>query len=236
MSYILHNRLGSGGFVVEATLELAGLEYTYEPIESKPNTPVQERIAHINPWGQVPVLEVPNGKVLTEVAAIICYLTQSENACHSGPNLWNNDYASFLRWSIFMSVNIYEGILRQSYPYRYFDFSSSSNTESSAREAVIDTAIKTGMALSVKMSARKRVHKAFLLLEEIIHKDEFLLGPQMSCCDIFLAMLYAWHNKQPDLPKCCEITHRIATHTLINPIWERNFHDRLDEKWHEARP
>lgn len=35
MSYILHNRLGSGGFVVEATLALAGLEYVYEPIESK---------------------------------------------------------------------------------------------------------------------------------------------------------------------------------------------------------
>ena len=86
MSYILHNRLGSGGFVVEATLALAGLEYVYELIESKPNTPVQEHISHINPWCQVPVLEIPNGKILTEVAAIICYLAQNENTCHSGPH------------------------------------------------------------------------------------------------------------------------------------------------------
>ena len=50
MGYVLHNRLGSGGFAVEVALELAGLDYVYEPINSKPNTSVKEHIDHINPW------------------------------------------------------------------------------------------------------------------------------------------------------------------------------------------
>ncbi|MEM8862945.1 MAG: glutathione S-transferase N-terminal domain-containing protein, partial [Chloroflexota bacterium] len=186
MGYVLHNRLGSGGFVVEATLELAGLDYTYEPIKSEPSTPVLEKIGHINPWGQVPALVLPNGAVLTEVAAMICYLAQQESGCHNGPHLWNTDHASFLRWSIFMSVNIYEGILRRSYPERYFDLSSISDAEPSTNNLVVDPSIKSTMSKSVQMSAKKRVHNAFLLLEEVIQKDEFLLGPKMSSCDIFL--------------------------------------------------
>lgn len=135
-----------------------------------------------------------------------------------------------------MSVNIYEGILRQSYPHRYFDVSSGLDAKNPASDTVVEAAVQAEMSMCIKTSAKKRVHEAFLLLEDVIDEGDFLLGPKMSSCDIFLALLYAWHNKQPDLPKCCEITRRVASHRLINPIWERNFHDRLDEKWHEIRP
>lgn len=223
MGYVLHNRLGSGGFVVEAMLELAGLDYVYEPIQSKPNTPIMPHIEHLNRWGQVPVLETADGKVLTEVAAIICYLAQQEEACADGPHLWLNDYAACLRWSVFMSVNIYEGILRQTYPHRYFD-----------SEAVVDPAVKASMVRSVEISAEKRVHQAFLLLEEVIDDGGFLFGPKMSACDVYLAMLYSWHEKRPILSKCGEITRRVATHRLIQPLWVRNFGDDPGEKWHES--
>ena len=78
---------------------------------------------------------------------------------------------------------------------------------------------------------------AFKLLEEhVLAKNEeghtFLLGERMSPVDVYLAFLYAWHNKQADLPGCTEITRRVATHEVIGPVWERNFRDRLDEKWH----
>ena len=220
MSYILHNRLGSGGFVVEAVLELAGLDYNYEPLNSKPNTSVKSLVQHINPWGQVRILETPDGTVLTEVAAILIYLEP-----HCTDNLWVEDHTAFLRWSVFLSVNIYEGILRQCYPHRYFE--SFANDED----------LNAKMAKSIQASAKRKVHEAFLFLENhAIHEEGYLLGSKLSACDIFLAMLYAWHNRQPDLPKCTEITRRVATHPIINPIWKRNFHDRLDFKWHELPP
>lgn len=50
--YILHNRLGSGGFVVEAALPLAQIPFIYETFASTPDTDVAPVVAHLNPWGQ----------------------------------------------------------------------------------------------------------------------------------------------------------------------------------------
>lgn len=223
MAYTLHNRLGSGGFAVEAVLALSGADYSYTPIESVPSTPLGEKITHINPWGQVPALETPDGKVVTETAAILIYLAQTEAGVRDGPHLWNPDPPSLLRWQVFMGVNIYEGVLRGTYPDRYFDAALVAGD----REAVI---------ASVKSAARKRNHDAFAMIEDEVEQDRFILGPRMSACDVFLAMLYAWHRKQPDLPNCTAIAEKVACHRVVNPIWEKNFDARLEEKWHRARP
>lgn len=227
MSYTLYDRLGSGGFVVEAMLALAGVEYKYEPLQSKPNEPIKQLVEHLNPWGQVPMLETADGSLVTEVGAIISYLAYQELTCHDGPHLWvePKDRALYLRWNVFLSVNVYEGILRQCYPQRYFD-------------PLEDEEMNAKLSVSVKTSAKKRVHEAFLFLENhvIKEKGDFLLSSKLSGCDIYMAMLYAWHNKKADLPKCTEITRRVATHELIQSIWKRNFHDRLDYKWHELSP
>ena len=223
MAYTLHNRLGSGGFAVEAVLALAGAEYRYIPIESVPSTPLGEKITHINPWGQVPALETPDGKVVTETAAILIHLADAEASVRDGPHLWNPDPPAFLRWTVFMAVNIYEGILRGTYPDRYFD------------AALID-GDPDAVVASVRAAAKQRNHDAFTMIERAVDQGGFILGTQMSACDVFLAMLYAWHRKKPDLPKCTEITERVACHRVVNPIWEKNFDARLEEKWHRARP
>lgn len=219
MTYTLHSRLGSGGFAVEAVLTAAGIKFDYHPMASKPDVPLGPGIAHLNPWQQVPVLELEDGTIITETAAILTYLSQKEASLKNGPVLWVDDPAQFLRWSVFLSVNIYEGILRKSYPARYVSGYPASTAP-----------LITG---SVRDAAIRRVHEAFTCIEQATSDHAFLLGERMSPCDVFLAMLYAWHNQRPDLPKCTWITRQVATHEAIRPIWKRNFHDRLDFKWHE---
>ena len=43
--YRLHNRFGSGGFSIEATLAAAGIEFDYDPIQSTPN---EAASVHVN--------------------------------------------------------------------------------------------------------------------------------------------------------------------------------------------
>lgn len=221
---MLHNRLGSGGFVVEAVLSVAGLEFAYDPLPSEPDTPVGPLICHFNPWGQLPVLETPDRQVLTETAAILIWLAQKEPTCHAGPHLWIDDQAAFLRWTVFLSVNNYEGILRQSYPDRYVDPEKAPGIDSVALQAAVTSA------------AKKRVHEAFRLIETQLKPNGNLLGSRLSPADIYLAMLYAWHGPVPDLPHCSALTHRIATHATIAPIWFRNFDRRLDYNWQNSDP
>lgn len=228
--YKLHNRLGSGGFVVQATLAAAKVEFDYDPIMSVPNEPLGPRVHDLNAWGQVPVLELETGTKLTEIAAILTYLSQTEPSLAQGPTLWIDDHALFHRWSVFLAVNVYEGILRRSYTDRYF---SAETDAYRARASELPADIETLIAGTVRQAATDRIHQAFKCIEKETADHKYILSDRLSPCDIFLAMLYAWHNQKPDLPKCTWITTQVATHDAIRSIWEQNFHDRLDFKWDE---
>lgn len=52
MPYKLYNRLGSGGFAVEAALALAGVDFEFVEVDSVPGTPLPESFRDINPWGK----------------------------------------------------------------------------------------------------------------------------------------------------------------------------------------
>ncbi|MEM7172340.1 MAG: glutathione S-transferase N-terminal domain-containing protein [Pseudomonadota bacterium] len=214
--YILYNRLGSGGFVAEAVLELAELPYKLNLLESTPSTPLPSSFHAINPWGQVPVLETPERDVITELAAMLLYLAATHSSVTNGPNLRVMDRAAFYRWTVFLSVNIYEGTLRRSYPERYLAQPHKSDA---------------GAIQSVKAAAFARNHQAFQLIEEQLCQPRGLCGEGLSPADIFLAMLYAWHNERPDLPNCTAMTETVANHPIVRPIWFRNFDHRLDKKW-----
>tara|TARA_E500000331_G_scaffold103098_1_gene99964 strand:+ start:554 stop:913 length:360 start_codon:yes stop_codon:yes gene_type:complete len=71
----LYNRPGSGGFVVEAALVLAGANFELTEMASKPGTPLPESFRNINPWGQMPTLALSDRTTMTETAAILLHLT-----------------------------------------------------------------------------------------------------------------------------------------------------------------
>ena len=223
MPYVLHNRLGSGGFPVEVMLSLSALDHSYEPIDSVPGTALQEQVHHVNGWGQVPALETPGGDIITETAAILAYLDQTEPACRTGP-LWNDNPGQFLRWCVFLSVNVYESILRRVFTDRYVDFSGCD--EPTARD----------MTARVARAGRDRAHQALSLIEAELDGRPFLLGPRMSAADVYLAMLSSWHGRQSDLTDVAALTERVACHARIAPIWAKNFAGRPAERWDQCRP
>lgn len=227
MTYVLHNRLGSGGFAIQATLVAAGVGFDYVPIASTPNQALGPAVQHLNRWGQVPVLELSDRTRITEVAAILAHLSYAEAAIKDGPTLFIDDHPSFLRWLVFLAVNIYEGILRKSYTDRYIA------CEADLAASAVPEEVRAWAQEGVRRAAKARIHDALLCLEAETAAHRFLLSDRMSPCDIFLAMLYAWHNQKPDLPKCTWITTQVATHPKIRPLWKQNFETRLDFKWHE---
>ena len=216
--------------MVQATLAAAGIAFDYDPLDSIPNQPLGSKVKHLNAWGQLPILELPDGTHLSEVAAILAYLSWSERTIKNGPNLWVDDHPAFLKWSVFLAVNVYEGILRQSYTGRFVRRFAD---EPGGLSADLPDDIDERVASNIRLAASDRVHAAFQCIERETSEHEFLLGDRLSACDIFLAMLYAWHTQAPILPKCNHITTQVATHAVIRPIWKQNFHDRMDFEWHK---
>ena len=211
MRYVLHNRLGSGGFAVQAALTVAGVPFELALLDSVPGTPLPESFRAVNPWRQVPVLITPEGAVLTETAAILIYLVGRHPDRDLGVRIDTPEYGQFLRWTVFLSANIYEATLRKAYAERY-------TTDASG-------------AASVREAAEARNHQAFAVLEGVLADRDFLLGSRRSPVDIFCAMLYAWHGRRDDLPRCTALTHAIARDEAIAPVWRQNFDHRMSVKW-----
>lgn len=209
MSYKVYNRLGSGGFAVEAALTFAEVPHEMVFLDSKPSTPLPDSYRQINPWGQVPALITPDGTLVTETGAILIWLAGRHPTL--GPDPWTDDHAIFVRWIVFMSTSLYEGVLRQTYPDRY-------------------TASPDGTQ-DVTNAAATRNHEAFLLLEDHLAGRETIVGDGISAADIYLAMLTAWHRNKDDLPNVSTLAKRVADHTAIAPIWQRNFAHFLDRIW-----
>ncbi len=210
MSYKLYNRTGSGGFAVEAALELAQQPYDLTIIESAPSTPLPESFRDINPWRQVPVLITADGAMMTETGAILIYLATRYPGGDVGPEPATPEAAQLLRWIVFLSANVYEATLRRVYPERY-------------------TTDGDGVA-GVRAAAVQRNDEAFALLDKELDAGGFLLGARLSVADVYLAMLYAWHRGQRHADLTA-LTHRVAAHGLIAPVWQRNFDHRLAIKW-----
>ncbi|MEM9140967.1 MAG: glutathione S-transferase family protein [Pseudomonadota bacterium] len=208
MTYTLYNRLGSGGFAVEAALVYAAADHRLELVESAPSTPMPEHFRAINPWNQVPALVTQDGTLITETGAILIWLAGRHPAL--GPEPFSDDHGAFVRWIVFLSVNIYEGVLRQTYPERF-------GSEETAK--------------IVGRAARDRNQQAYELIEAALEGRETLVGDTISAADIYVAMLTAWHRDLSALPRVEALAERVAGHPAIAPIWQKNFDHRLDRKW-----
>ena len=205
MSYILYNRPGSGGFVVEAALTLADAPFELSEFDSKAGTPLPESFRATNPWGQVPTLILPDGATMTETSAILILLALRFPEKRLAPPPGTPAHAAFLRWTIFANVNLYEAVIRRGYPFRFTD-------DRQGHDALRSAAIR-------------RMDEALALVEAHV-EGPFLLGEEMTVADVYLAMLLAWYRGDNEVPRLSRIGAAVREHRVVGPIWRRHFGDR----------
>jgi glutathione S-transferase len=174
--YKLYTRLGSGGFVVEAALAMAGVPFEQIDVPKK-ETPDPAFLA-ISPLNQVPALTLPDGHSLTESAAICILLAERHPQAGLAPEAGSPGRADFLRWMAFMSSVLYPAVLRLYYAHRY---------------------TADGEALQpVKQAAVAEMDRGFAILDQALAGRDWLAGDRLSLADIYLVMLVAWH---PDIER-----------------------------------
>ncbi|MGX8011031.1 glutathione S-transferase family protein [Mesorhizobium sp. ORM8.1] len=174
--YKLYTRPGSGGFVVEAALAMAGAPFEQIDVPKK-DVPDPAFLA-ISPLNQVPVLTLPNGHSLTESAAICILLAELHPQAGLAPEAGSAARADFLRWMAFMSSMLYPAILRLYYAHRY-------TADAGSLQAVKDAAIA-------------EMDRGFAIVDKALAGRDWLAGGTLSLADIYLVMLVAWH---PDIQR-----------------------------------
>jgi glutathione S-transferase len=174
--YRLYSRPGTGGFVVEAALKIAGLSFDLVDV-AKTSDPVPEFLA-ISPMNQVPALLLPDGRAVTETAAICILLAERCPDSGLGPAPGGEGRADFLRWLAFMTSTLYPAVLRYYYAHRY--------------------TADAGAVAAVKQAAVAEMDREIGILDRALAADEWLAGGARSIADVYMLMLVCWH---PDVKK-----------------------------------
>jgi glutathione S-transferase len=168
--YTLYGRPGSGSFVVEAALVLAGVPFNVvNVVKGAPPS----GYSGISPLHQVPALGLPDGGSMTESAAMCLYLSDLHPEASLGPAPAAPARPEFLRWMLFLSSMLYPASLRFAYAQRY-------------------TTDPAGVA-AVKGSALAESDRGFVIVEDALAGRDWLVGNQRSIADIYLLMLAYWH-------------------------------------------
>lgn len=203
--YVLYGRPGSGSSAVEAMLALTGVNHDVVDI-GKADAQALERLAALNPLGQVPVLVLPGGEVMTESAAMLILLADSHPAKGLAPAPADPRRAKFLRLMVYLSANLYMSCLRFYYPDRY-------------------TADPHGGA-AVRRAAAERIGFEWRVFDDLVAPGPFALGEAMSAVDLYAAMLMDWADDREALwkrrPRLASIASAVATHPAVAPVWARH--------------
>jgi glutathione S-transferase len=208
MAYTLYNSDGSGSFVVEAALIMAGADFTKIDMDMETGIHREPEFAAINPMKQFPTLVLPGGEIMTESAAIVIYLAQEFSGKGLAPEPGTAEQARFLRWSVFLSANLYEGALRFFYAERY------TTDQSPAGPA------------GVKAAAEQHMSTACAVLEaDLARHGPWLSGPTMTLADVYFAMFHSWTPDMVDksaMPKLVALVEATRSDAIIAPILERH--------------
>lgn len=206
-SYKLWGRAGWGSTIVEAQLVWYGLPYTFEPVEDLFRTPdAAAKLKTVNPLAQVPTLEMPDGSVMSESAAITLLLADITGKESLVPPPTAKERGKFLRWLVFIVANIYPTFTYADDPSRFVSVSTARDPFRAATDAY--------------------AQRLWRQLEREAGSPWFL-GERFSALDIYIGIMTRWRPKrgwfETETPHLFAIARRADQVPELAEVWKRNF-------------
>ncbi len=206
--YTLFGAKGSGSAAVEAALTLAAIEFrsvnaaTWEP------GPGLDELTRVNPLGQIPTLQLADGSVLTESAAILIHLGLQ----HPASGLLPADPAAraqALRGLVYIAANCYAAIGIIDYPERWCADADKPTNER----------IQTG--------SKQRLHHLWDVFADTFPARPFLGGASLGALDLMAAVVSKWSGARKHLaaarPQFSATLARIEAEPRVAPIFARHW-------------
>lgn len=205
-AYRLIASKAAGSMIVEAALALSGLPHETEMIPYGEPGPQRDRLLALNPLGQVPTLLLPDGRVMTESAAMILHI--ADKAPEAGLTPPANDPARppFLRWLMFVVAAIYPTFTYGDEPKRW---ASDEEAGRHLRKATDDHCKELWLYFAAQNPCKP-----------------WVLGERFSALDLYVAVMNMWRPGpawfKNEAPALAAIAARVAKLDMLRAVWERN--------------
>jgi len=206
MRYTLYGDLRSGSCIIEAALAEIGVDYKIDNINLEFDEQRGAGYTKINPHRKLPALITPDGEVLTESIAILLTLMERHTDNVLLPTQ-PGERAQALRWMVYIATELYPVVEINDYPERFIPDASS--------------------AAGVRERAREIWRNRWLIVEQHIAGDPFLLPSGFCVTDIYIAVVSRWAQqgdwRPVHLPRIEALTAAVAARPAIAPVWTRHF-------------
>jgi GST-like protein len=191
---------GCGSMIVEVAFGFAKLPLDIVDVPWADTGWNSKALKKLNPLGQVPTLILPNGKVMTETAAIMLHLADTVPGFPLVPPPDHAERAQFLRWLIFLVAAIYPTFTYGDVPERWVGAPKEKGAGKALREATDE----------------HRKHLWRYVGSQI--KGPWFLGRTMSALDVYMWPMGHWRPGIDWFAKECPKLHKISAAMKANPI------------------
>lgn len=202
--YRLYGNNGSGSAAVEIALLQCQAPFEKFDAYSTADTPATQALRQTNPLVQVPTLQLPDGSVLTESAAILIYLGLEFPAAGLLPDS-PSERAQALRGLVFISANCYSAIGIIDYPERWLP---------EADEAALE---------QLRAGTRARLYWQWETFADQFANGAGMGGPVPSALDMLAAVVSKWAGTREHLAQVRPAFARLLGQLDQQPLLARVF-------------
>jgi glutathione S-transferase len=195
----------TGAMAPHLVLELAKAPYKLHVVDTAAGEQHSAAYKALNPLGQVPVLKLPEGAVMTESAAMLLHLAERFPAAGLLPPEASVARAQVQRWLLFLAVNVYESALRVYYSERYTTDPAGAN--------------------AVREAANAALARHWTIIENALQPGPYLLGAQRSIADLFLLVLSGWTDHAASLTNVQRTRTALLADPVVRRVWEQHTQD-----------
>lgn len=205
--YKLYDGQGTGGVTTRAALAEIGADHEIIDIDLEKGEEYADEFTRINPCQQVPVLELPDGTVLTENMAILMHLADSHPEAGLAPPCGSVERAQINRWLSFFAMNIYGPEYLRMRPAFY-------TTNPSESEGIAE-------------AATAFLTRHYAIFEGTMGDGPYYLGDQLSILDLYIWMLVQYWGDyeimRSDWPKTYHLAETVMTRPRVKPVHDTHF-------------
>ncbi len=197
---------GWGSTLAEGALAWTGTPYEFVSVDGFDSPgPARDRLLAANPLARVPTLVAPDGAVLTESAAIVLHLAESNPESGLAPPPGDPARRAFLSRLVWFVSALYPTFTYRDYPERW------APDAADQLAANVDT-------------FRQSLWRQF---EAELGDGPWVLGGTPSALDLYVAVMSHWRPRRAWLGKHCPRLHALAGRAnrlpAIAGILDRNF-------------
>ena len=204
--YQLYGHKNSGAAAIEAALELCEIPYRFIDVEATPEA--AKALEKLNPLKQIPTLQLPDGSILTESAAILIHLGLTFPSSDLLPaNVAERDQV--IRGLAYIVSNGYAAIGIIDYPERWLV-----EADETSRQ-------------NLMAGARRRLHWSWEVFADQFSGELYLGDETPGALDVLAAVVTRWAGSREHLrsarPGFYAWLERIDRHPTLAPVFARHW-------------